>query len=166
MVRPPVQIKLLSHYYERFKKIDAFQDGIPQLKRATKGSSGYDLLACIDDTIELYPGDQKFIQTGIAVFIEDENFEAQIRPRSGKGSRGLVLGNTIGTIDADYQGEIIICAWNRNNETRIKIFPGEAIAQLVFCPVVHPRFNLVKEFTNISTRNEGGFGHTDVYYPK
>lgn len=151
-----VQIKLLENYK---LLVDSLDGEVPQLKRSTPESSGYDLIACLDKEITIWPNEIRMIGTGIAIFINNPHWEAQIRPRSGKGSRGLVLGNLIGTIDSDYQGEIKMCMWNRS-EAAIKILPGEAIAQLVFCPVAHPRFNIVDEFSSNSIRGTGGFGST------
>ena len=128
---------------------------------ATPGSAGVDLRACLvysDNAIELEPGSKKTIRTGIAIHIKDPGYAAIVLPRSGLGMKGLVLGNLVGLIDSDYQGEIKICAWNRSSESiRIECF--DRIAQLVIVPTVQAEFNLVDEF-EASARGEGGFGST------
>lgn len=127
---------------------------------ATPGSAGVDLRACSISGygIELGPGEQEMIGTGIAMHIKEPGYAAMIFPRSGLGSKGLVLGNLVGLIDSDYQGEIKICAWNRSSESiRIECF--DRIAQLVIVPIVQAEFNLVEEF-EASERGNGGFGST------
>ncbi|MBS3786504.1 MAG: dUTP diphosphatase [Gammaproteobacteria bacterium] len=126
---------------------------------ATAGSAGIDLRACLDSPLDLLPGQTELIPAGIAVHIADEEHAAVILPRSGLGHKhGIVLGNLVGLIDSDYQGQIFISCWNRS-ETAFTIEPGERIAQLVFLPISRPQFNVVAAFEQ-STRGEGGFGHT------
>jgi dUTP pyrophosphatase len=128
---------------------------------ATNGSAGIDLRAMIDDSIILFPGETILIPSGIAVHIEDPNYAAIVLPRSGLGhKKGIILGNSVGLIDSDYQGEIFISCWNRNDPGKAnpyKIEPGERIAQLVFIPVKQVQFEVVKEFVQ-TDRGEGGFG--------
>ena len=127
---------------------------------ATQGSAGVDLRACSvpESGIDLGPGEQEMIGTGIAMHIKEPGYAAMIFPRSGLGSKGLVLGNLVGLIDSDYQGEIKICAWNRSSEPS-QIESRGRIAQLVIVPIVQAEFNLVDEFET-SVRGEGGFGST------
>ena len=126
---------------------------------ATPGSAGMDLRACVDGPTELHPGDTLLIPTGIAIHIGDPGLAATILPRSGLGHKhGIVLGNLVGLIDSDYQGQIYVSCWNRG-DTTFTIEPGERIAQLVILPVVQAAFNVVTEFPQ-SDRGEGGFGHT------
>lgn len=143
-----LQIKIVN------KKIG---DTIPLPSYATDGSAGMDLRACIDDAITLEPGDTNLIATGISIYIEDPGFAALILPRSGLGHKhGIVLGNLVGLIDSDYQGELMISAWNRGNAA-FRIEPAERIAQLVIVPVVQTSFNIVEEFTS-TERGTSGFG--------
>ncbi|AEW44221.1 deoxyuridine 5'-triphosphate nucleotidohydrolase [Serratia symbiotica str. 'Cinara cedri'] len=126
---------------------------------ATPGSAGLDLRACIDDTVTLMPGELKLLSTGLAIYIADANVAAMILPRSGLGHHhGIVLGNMVGLIDPDYQGQLMISVWNRGT-TNFIIEPGIRIAQMIYIPIVRAEFNLVKEFDN-SERNTGGFGHS------
>lgn len=126
---------------------------------ATDGSAGLDMRACLDDTLELTPGDAQLVPAGFALHIGDPNYTALIVPRSGLGHRqGLVLGNLVGLIDADYQGPIYISCWNRGQEL-IRIEPGERVAQMVFVPVVRPSLAVVDSF-EASERGAGGFGHS------
>lgn len=126
---------------------------------ASDGAAGLDLRACIDASLELKPGDTHLIPSGIAVHIDDQQLAAMILPRSGLGHKhGIVLGNLVGLIDSDYQGQVFISCWNRGNES-FTIEPGERIAQMVVVPVVHATFDVVDEFTS-TNRGEGGFGHT------
>jgi dUTP pyrophosphatase len=129
---------------------------IPEV--GTPGSAGVDLRACLDESVTLAPGETILIGTGIAIHLEDPGFCAMILPRSGLGHRGLVLGNLVGLIDSDYQGELKISTWNRGQEPQT-IEPGDRIAQLVITPVIQPTFIEVDDFES-STRGEGGFGHT------
>ena len=125
----------------------------------TPGSAGLDLRACIDKAIELAPGQTELIPTGLAIYIEDPRYAAMILPRSGLGHKhGIVLGNLVGLIDSDYQGELLISCWNRGQEP-FTIQPGDRVAQLVFVPVVRPHFSVVSEFST-TERADGGFGHT------
>ena len=131
--------------------------GFPEY--ATTGSAGIDLRACIDDTQKLLPGECNLIPSGIAVHISDPTLAGVLLPRSGLGHKhGIVLGNLVGLIDSDYQGEIMISCWNRGADTFL-INPGDRIAQLVFLPVEQVRFEVVQEFDQ-SDRHTGGFGHT------
>ncbi len=126
---------------------------------ATPGSAGMDLRACIDASISLQPGETKLIPTGIAIHIADPSLAATILPRSGLGHKhGIVLGNLVGLIDSDYQGQIFISCWNRS-DTAFEINPGDRMAQLVFLPVVMAKFKVVEDF-DTSDRGEGGFGHS------
>jgi dUTP pyrophosphatase len=126
---------------------------------ATPGSAGLDLRACLDNAIELHPGETVLIPTGLAIHIADTNLAAVILPRSGLGHKhGVVLGNLVGLIDSDYQGQLQVSVWNRS-QTSFTVEPGERVAQLVFVPVVQAEFNIVEEFSE-SERGEGGFGHS------
>ncbi|OTA19213.1 deoxyuridine 5'-triphosphate nucleotidohydrolase [Xenorhabdus beddingii] len=126
---------------------------------ATPGSAGLDLRACLDNAVELAPGQTELLPTGIAIHIADEQLAAVILPRSGLGHKhGVVLGNLVGLIDSDYQGQLMISVWNRGDQT-FTIKPGERIAQMVFVPVVQAEFNLVEDFET-SERGMGGFGHS------
>lgn len=133
----------------------------PIPKYATNGSAGLDLCACIKGTLQLLPNQTELIPTGLAIYIAHENLAAVILPRSGLGhNHGIVLGNLIGLIDSDYQGELRISCWNRGN-TEFTIKPGDRIAQLVFVPVVRTQFELVSEFEETG-RGVGGFGHSGL----
>ncbi|MCL5261650.1 MAG: dUTP diphosphatase [Gammaproteobacteria bacterium] len=126
---------------------------------ATSGSAGLDLRACIDADLVLEPKQTLLIPTGIAIHIADEGYAAMILPRSGLGHKhGVVLGNLVGLIDSDYQGQILVSCWNRGSEN-FTITPGERIAQLIIVPVIQAQFDVVTEFA-ASSRGEGGFGHT------
>lgn len=126
---------------------------------ATAGSAGLDLRACIEVPLTISPGETKLIPAGIAVHIADTRLAAVILPRSGLGHRhGIVLGNLVGLIDSDYQGQIMVSCWNRGDEA-FTIAVGERIAQMVFIPVVRAAFELVDSFEE-SARGEGGFGHS------
>jgi dUTP pyrophosphatase len=132
---------------------------LPLPKRATAGSAGLDLRACLDAPLDLKPGDTKLIPTGIAIHLADPTLAAVIIPRSGLGHKhGVVLGNLVGLIDSDYQGELMISCWNRGAEP-FRVEPGERIAQLVVVPVVQVEFDVVDDFA-ASDRGSGGFGHT------
>lgn len=131
----------------------------PLPEYATPGSAGLDLRALIDTPLTLQPGETVLIPTGIAIHIGDANLCATILPRSGMGHKhGIVLGNLVGLIDSDYQGQLMISTWNRG-QSAFTIEPGDRIAQLVFVPVVQAQFTLVDEFAT-SDRGEGGFGHS------
>lgn len=126
---------------------------------ATKGSAGLDLRACLDQVIQLGPGQTELLPTGLAVHIADQQLAAVILPRSGLGHKhGVVLGNLVGLIDSDYQGELKVSVWNRGN-TSFTIEPGERIAQMVFVPIVQVEFDLVQDF-KMTKRGSGGFGHS------
>ncbi|WP_337013781.1 dUTP diphosphatase [Pantoea sp. AS142] len=126
---------------------------------ATSGSAGLDLRACIDDVLDITPGTTTLVPTGLAIHIADPDLAAVILPRSGLGHKhGIVLGNLVGLIDSDYQGQLMVSVWNRGQES-FSLQPGDRMAQLVFVPVVQAEFNLVKDF-DASLRGEGGFGHS------
>lgn len=126
---------------------------------ATDGSAGVDLRACLDEPLEIQPGSTELIPTGIAIHIEDPGLAATILPRSGLGHKnGIVLGNLVGLIDSDYQGQLFVSCWNRGSES-FTLEPGLRLAQMVIVPVVQVDFEVVDEFT-ASERGAGGFGHT------
>lgn len=126
---------------------------------ATQGSAGIDLRACIDLPLLVEPGQTELIPTGIAIHIKDPELAAVILPRSGLGHKhGIVLGNLVGLIDSDYQGQVLISCWNRGYEP-FTIDPGLRLAQMVIVPVVQVEFDVVRDFDS-STRGDGGFGHT------
>jgi len=126
---------------------------------ATDGAAGMDMRACIDAPLVISPGETRLIPTGLAIHIQEHGLAAMLLPRSGLGHKhGIVLGNLVGLIDSDYQGQVFVSCWNRGGET-FTIQPGERIAQMVMVPVVHAEFEVVKEFT-ASERGAGGFGHT------
>ncbi len=144
----------------QFKILDSrLGNQIPMPEYATAGSAGLDLRACLDDSIELEPGNTILIPTGIAIHIADSQMAAVLLPRSGLGHKhGIVLGNLVGLIDSDYQGQVFVSCWNRGN-TAFTIKIGERIAQMVFVPVIQAEFEQVSEFGE-SQRGDGGFGHT------
>lgn len=126
---------------------------------ATSGSAGLDLRACIDAPLTLAPGETTLVPTGLAIHLADPGHAAMILPRSGLGHKhGIVLGNLVGLIDSDYQGELMISTWNRG-QTAFVLNPFERLAQLVIVPVVHAQFNIVDDFA-ASDRGAGGFGST------
>ncbi|MGY0157453.1 dUTP diphosphatase [Edwardsiella tarda] len=126
---------------------------------ATPGSAGLDLRACLDSAVVLAPGETTLLPTGLAIHIADPSLAAMILPRSGLGHKhGIVLGNLVGLIDSDYQGQLMISVWNRG-QTTFTIEPGERVAQLILVPVVQADFNLVESFED-SSRGAGGFGHS------
>jgi dUTP pyrophosphatase len=131
----------------------------PLPQHATAGSAGVDLRACLDEPLTLEPGRTQLIPTGIAIHLEDPGLAAVLLPRSGLGHKhGIVLGNLVGLIDSDYQGQVFVSCWNRGQET-FTVQPGERIAQLVVVPVVQAQFEVVAEFEE-SDRGAGGFGHS------
>ena len=126
---------------------------------ATPGSAGLDLRACLDTPLTLLPNAWQLVPTGMAIYLADPNYAALILPRSGLGHKhGIVLGNLVGLIDSDYQGQLMVSAWNRSAQA-FTIEPMERIAQLVIVPVVQAQFNLVREFA-ASQRGESGYGST------
>jgi dUTP pyrophosphatase len=132
---------------------------IPMPEYATSGSAGLDLRACLDSSLTLHPGETQLIPTGLSIYLEDPSIAAMILPRSGLGHKhGIVLGNLVGLIDSDYQGELMISCWNRGQQA-FTIEMGERLAQLIIVPVVQAQFNIVKEF-KATDRGEGGFGHS------
>lgn len=132
---------------------------IPLPDYATAGSAGLDLRACLVEPLTLHPGETHLIPTGLAIHIRDPGLAAILLPRSGLGHKqGIVLGNLVGLIDSDYQGELLISCWNRGRASFV-IAIGERIAQLVIVPVVQARFTIVSDFTP-SARGTGGFGHS------
>ena len=148
-----VQVKILN------PKIG--QDtNFPLPTRATDGSAGIDLRACIDEAVAIKAGETILIGTGLAVYIADPNYAGLILPRSGLGHKhGIVLGNLVGLIDADYQGELKISVWNRS-DTDFILEPAERLAQYVVVPIARPGFAIVDEFDAQSERGAGGFGHS------
>ena len=145
-----VQVKILD------QRING-EFGLPHY--ATDGSAGLDLRACVDAPITLKAGETELIPSGIAIYIDDPSLAAVLLPRSGMGHKhGIVLGNLVGLIDSDYQGQVFISCWNRG-QSAFTIEPGDRIAQMVFVPVVQASFNVVDEFV-ASERAAGGFGHT------
>lgn len=147
----------------KLKILDArLGDTIPMPAYATEGSAGLDLRACLKDTCVLQPNDSVLIPSGVAVHLSDPGLAAMVLPRSGLGHKhGIVLGNLVGLIDSDYQGEIMISCWNRGQEP-FTIEVGTRIAQLVIVPVMQAAFQLVESFES-SDRGAGGFGHTGSY---
>jgi len=141
------------------KILDArLNDNLPAY--ATPGSAGLDLRACLDAPLTLQPNAWQLVPTGMAIYLEDPGFAALILPRSGLGHKhGIVLGNLVGLIDSDYQGQLMVSAWNRSS-TAFTIEPMERIAQLVVVPVVQAQFKIVQEFPAASLRGEGGYGST------
>ncbi len=126
---------------------------------ATSGSAGLDLRACLDGALEIAPGMTTLVPTGLAIHIADPSLAAVILPRSGLGHKhGIVLGNLVGLIDSDYQGQLMVSVWNRGQDS-FTLQPGDRLAQLVFVPVVQAEFNLVEDF-DTSDRGAGGFGHS------
>ncbi len=145
-----IQLKILD---------DRLGKEFPMPHYATDGSAGMDMRACLDESIEITPGKTQLIPTGLAIHIEDTGLAAMLLPRSGLGHKhGIVLGNLVGLIDSDYQGQVFVSCWNRGSET-FTVEPGERIAQMVIVPVVHADFEVVDEFVT-SDRGAGGFGHT------
>jgi dUTP pyrophosphatase len=140
------------------KILDArLRDQLPHY--ATAGSAGLDLRACIEAPITLQPGETQLIPTGLAIHLADPGYAAMILPRSGLGHKhGIVLGNLVGLIDSDYQGQLMVSTWNRGQQA-FELAPLERLAQLVIVPVMQAEFNIVEDF-EASQRGEGGFGST------
>ncbi|WP_313034666.1 dUTP diphosphatase [Acinetobacter sp.] len=131
----------------------------PMPTYATSGSAGLDLRACVNEETVIEPGQTVLVKTGLAIYIEDTNFAGLILPRSGLGHKhGIVLGNLVGLIDSDYQGELMVSVWNRT-QTAFTLQPGERLAQYVLVPVIQAQFDIVNEF-EATERGAGGFGHT------
>jgi len=134
-------------------------DSIPLPEYATDGSAGMDLRAALDATTEIKPGETILIPTGMAIYVEDPNMAAIVLPRSGLGHKhGIVLGNLVGLIDSDYQGQLFVSCWNRGNEN-FTIEVGDRLAQLVIVPVIQADFEVVDDFVS-TDRGVGGFGHS------
>lgn len=132
-------------------------DEFPMPDYATDGSAGVDLRACLDGSLTLAPGDCELLPTGMAIHIDDPGLAALILPRSGLGHKhGIVLGNLVGLIDSDYQGQLMVSCWNRG-DTSFTIEPGERVAQMILVPVVHADIQVVEDF-DASERGAGGFG--------
>jgi len=145
-----VQVKLLDPRLSKEWPLPSY---------ATAGSAGLDLRACLDEAIDIEPGQTVLVKTGMAIYIHDVNFAGLILPRSGLGHKhGIVLGNLVGLIDSDYQGELMVSVWNRG-QTTFRLEPGERLAQYVLVPVVQAEFEQVEEFEE-TLRGAGGFGHT------
>jgi dUTP pyrophosphatase len=146
----PIQLKILDSRLEG-------EFALPDY--ATPGSAGVDLRACVDDPLNLEPGQTELIPSGLAIHIADPSLAAIILPRSGLGHKhGIVLGNLVGLIDSDYQGQVYVSCWNRGHHEFV-INPGDRLAQMVIVPVVQAKFEIVEEFVT-SDRGAGGFGHT------
>ena len=134
------------------------KDELPRY--ATPGSAGLDLRACLDAPLTLAPNAWQLVPTGMAIHLADPGYAALILPRSGLGHKhGIVLGNLVGLIDSDYQGQLMVSAWNRS-DVAYTLAPMERLAQLVIVPVVQAQFNIVDEFPAASARGEGGYGST------
>jgi dUTP pyrophosphatase len=148
-MKPAYEIKILN------------EKGIMYPYPATEGSAGYDLKACIDEKLTILPGETAVIPTGIAIHIKDKGIMGMLIPRSSLGMRGLILLNTIGIIDSDYQGEIKVSLWNTGASNDIFVIEsGERICQLIFTQIIQPSFKEVEEFTEKTMRSINGFGHT------
>lgn len=153
MTQKKLQVRILD---------DRIGTDIPFPEYATPGSAGLDLRACLEAPLTVEPGETHLIPTGLSVHIADPSLAAMILPRSGLGHKhGIVLGNLVGLIDSDYQGELMVSCWNRG-QTAFTIAIGERIAQLVLVPVVQADFEVVSEF-GASARGEGGFGSTGTH---
>ena len=151
-----VQVKILNPKIGNDEKF-------PLPHRATDGSAGIDLRACIDEPITIKAGESQLIGTGLAMYIQDPDYVGLIMPRSGLGHKhGIVLGNLTGVIDADYQGELMVSIWNRS-QNDYALQPGEKMAQYLVVPIARPTFEIVAEFSDISVRGEGGFGSTGTH---
>jgi len=147
-----IQIKLLD---------SRLGDVFPMPSHATPGSAGMDLCACLEETTTIASGDSVLVPAGFAMHILDPSIAAIILPRSGLGhKKGIVLGNLVGLIDSDYQGQVFISVWNRGKEP-VTISPGDRIAQMIFVPVIQAKLDVVDRFDE-TKRGAGGFGHTGV----
>ncbi len=146
----------------RYKILDSrIGHSIPLPEYSTEGAAGLDLRACIDAELTLRPADCELIPTGIAIDIRDPEVAAMLLPRSGLAHKhGIVLGNLVGLIDSDYQGQVFVSCWNRG-QTKFVINPGDRIAQMIFVPVIRPHLVEVEEFEP-TERAAGGFGHTGI----
>ncbi|MFA9286721.1 MULTISPECIES: dUTP diphosphatase [unclassified Comamonas] len=134
------------------------QDQLPQY--ATPGSAGLDLRACLDAPLTLEPNAWQLVPTGLAIHLRDPGYAAMILPRSGLGHKhGIVLGNLVGLIDSDYQGQLMVSAWNRSTQPFV-LQPMERLAQMVIVPVVQASFQVVEDFGDVSARGAGGYGST------
>ncbi len=150
VVRQPLKVRVLDA---------RVGTDFPLPQYATGGSAGLDLRACLDQPLTLEPGRAELIPTGLAIYVENPGLAAMILPRSGLGHKhGIVLGNLVGLIDSDYQGQLMVSCWNRGREP-YTVQPGERIAQLVIVPVVQVELQVVEDFTATS-RGGGGFGHS------
>lgn len=150
MTKKNLQVRILD---------DRIGTTIPFPEYATEGSAGLDLRACLSEPLVLEPGQTSLIPTGLSIHIADPSLAAMILPRSGLGHKhGIVLGNLVGLIDSDYQGELMVSCWNRGNSA-FSVDVGERIAQLILVPVVQAEFEVVEQFDS-SSRGEGGFGST------
>lgn len=150
MTRKTFQVRILD---------DRIGNTVPFPRYATEGSAGLDLRACLDAPLTLKPGQTELIKTGLSIHIADPSLAAMILPRSGLGHKhGIVLGNLVGLIDSDYQGELMVSCWNRG-QSEFTVEVGERIAQLVLVPVVQADFEVVSDF-DASQRGGGGFGST------
>jgi len=148
--RPPLRVRILN---------PRVGTDFPLPQYATSGSAGLDLRACLDAPLALAPGQAELIPTGLAIYLADPGLAAVVLPRSGLGHRhGIVLGNLVGLIDSDYQGELMVSCWNRSEEP-YTLKPGERIAQLVVVPIVQVDLEVVKDF-DATARGSGGFGHS------
>jgi dUTP pyrophosphatase len=150
MSRQQIELKILD---------PRLGDEFPLPAYATDGSAGMDMRAMLDKPLEIGPGETRLIPTGLAIHIADPSLASVLLPRSGLGhKKGIVLGNLVGLIDSDYQGQVFVSCWNRGDEA-FTVQIGERIAQMVFIPVVQVEFAIVDDFEN-SQRGDGGFGHT------
>jgi len=152
MTTPVVDIKILDKRYGK---------DFPLPTYATEGSAAIDLRACVLETVHLKPAESLMIPAGLALHLADRTLAALILPRSGLGHKGLILGNSVGLIDSDYQGEISLSCWNRGTET-LTINPGDRIAQLIIVPIVTATFRVVDTFASKTARGEAGFGHSGI----
>ena len=151
VLKPTIQLKILN---------PKICNEIPLPTYTTEGSAALDIRACIDEDVTVKANETVLIPSGFAINIADKNLAAVLLPRSGLGHKnGIVLGNLVGLIDSDYQGQVFISVWNRSGES-FTIKPGERVTQMIFVPVVQVQFETVPEFSVPTGRGEGGFGHT------